>query len=256
MTLWRWRGRMLASTRCAGRSSATRSGRSRTSPAGCGRAGSRAAASRARAAYSSTVSVGTSPVPRRSRSPEVPWWTAWLWRQLANGWKTSRPVNRPSQRFAALGRQERAVGAVVEDDEGPQQEARRRDRQGEGDPDRDLEAEVHRHGQGQVRHHRGGQVEEAAAQRGPLVPGHRLAPGRVRPARIRGIGTAGAGGEAVGTGGQCTHVFLKTPKRHALGGRESGAKRAGDSARRLREGIDGKYRLPSVHGLRLQAQEH
>ena len=32
-----------------------------------------------------------------------------------------------------LGRQERAVGAVVEDDEGPQQEARRRDREGEGD---------------------------------------------------------------------------------------------------------------------------
>ncbi len=32
----------------------------------------------------------------------MPWWTAWLWRQFANGWKTSRPVKRPSQRFARL----------------------------------------------------------------------------------------------------------------------------------------------------------
>ena len=32
----------------------------------------------------------------------MPWWTAWLWRQLANGWKTSRPVNRPIQRLPRL----------------------------------------------------------------------------------------------------------------------------------------------------------
>ena len=66
---------------------------------------------------------------RRSRSPEVPWWTAWLWRQLANGWKTSSPVNRPTQRFWTLGRHERAVRAVVEDDEGAQQETGGRDRE-------------------------------------------------------------------------------------------------------------------------------
>ena len=59
----------------------------------------------------------------------MPWWTAWLWRQLAYGWKTSRPVIRPTQTVAALGRHERAVGAVVEDDEGAQEEARGRDRE-------------------------------------------------------------------------------------------------------------------------------
>ena len=52
-----------------------------------------------RDSYSSTVSVITSPVPRRSRSPAVPWWTAWLCPQLANGWKTSRPANRPTHLF-------------------------------------------------------------------------------------------------------------------------------------------------------------
>ena len=106
----------------------------------------------------------------------MPWWTAWLWRQLPNGWKTSRPVKPAEPEVRPLGRQERAVGAVVEDDEGPQQEARRRNREGEGDPDRDVEAEVHGHGQRQVRQHRGGDVLEAVSQRGLLVALHRVPP--------------------------------------------------------------------------------
>ena len=164
------------STRCEGRSSATRSGRSRTSPAGCGRGGSRAAPFQGRAMYSSTVRVGTSPVPRRSRSPEVPWWTAWLWRQLRERLEDEQAGEAADPQVRSLGRQERAVGAVVEDDERPQQEARRRNRQGEGDPDRDVEAEVHRHGQRQIGHHRGGHVDQAAAPGRCLMSGNRAPP--------------------------------------------------------------------------------
>jgi hypothetical protein len=73
-------------------------------------------------------------------------------------------------------RQEGAMSAVVEDDEGAQQEARRRNCEGKADPDRDLEAEVHGHGQNEVGHDRGGQIEQAVANGGSLVASDRLAP--------------------------------------------------------------------------------
>ncbi len=52
--------------------------------------------------YSRTVSVLISPTPRRSRSPAVAWWIAWLWRQLANDSNTSTPSTFPNQALARL----------------------------------------------------------------------------------------------------------------------------------------------------------
>ena len=79
--------------------------------------------------YSATVSVGTSPTPRRSRSPEVAWWTACSWRQLLERREDEQAERRPSHALARFDGQERAVRAVVEDDEGAQQEAGGRDRE-------------------------------------------------------------------------------------------------------------------------------
>ena len=56
---------------------ATRPARCRTSPAGGGTASTPRRPRQGRAWYSATVSVGTSPVPRRSRSPALPWWATW-----------------------------------------------------------------------------------------------------------------------------------------------------------------------------------
>lgn len=49
-----------------------------------------------------TVSVRTSPAPRRSRSPEVAWCPACSWRQGRNGVSTDRPRTLPVQAFARL----------------------------------------------------------------------------------------------------------------------------------------------------------
>ena len=67
----------------------------------------------------------------------------------------------------AVGRlalEERAVAAVVEDDEGAQQEAAGRNRQPERQPDRLAERQVHEHRQRQIRHDGGREVEQAAAE--------------------------------------------------------------------------------------------
>jgi len=48
-------------------------------------------------------------------------------------WLEDEEAGQPAEpEVPPLGRQERAVGAVVEDDEGPQQEAGGRQRQGQG----------------------------------------------------------------------------------------------------------------------------
>src|SRR6476620_11225922 len=70
----------------------------------------------------------------------------------------------------SLAGQERAVGAVVKDDEGAQEEAGGRNGEEQGDPNRDIEAEIHGDAQGQVRQYRGGYVEKAVTKRGLLVP--------------------------------------------------------------------------------------
>ena len=76
---------------------------------------------------------------------------------VRKGLEDEQPSEPANPEVRLLVRQEGAVGAVVEDDERPQQEARCRNCEGEGDPDRDFETEVHRHGYSQVGHHRGGQ---------------------------------------------------------------------------------------------------
>ena len=60
--------------------------------------------------------------------------------------------------------QKRAVGAVVEDDEGSHQEPGGRDREGEGGPVAELaEADVHEHRKRHVGHDRGREIEQAPA---------------------------------------------------------------------------------------------
>lgn len=55
-----------------------------------------------KASYSATVFVGMSPMPRRSRSPAVAWWTRWACRQHANVEKVNSPSAVPSQALARL----------------------------------------------------------------------------------------------------------------------------------------------------------
>src|SRR3954451_5281080 len=83
------------------------------------------------------------------------------------------------------------MGAVVEDDEGAKQEARRRKCEGKGDPDRDLEAGVHGHGEDEVGHDRGRQIEQAVANGGSLVASDRLTPVET-VGRSIGIGWTGS----------------------------------------------------------------
>ena len=151
-----------------------------------------------------------SPVPRRSRSPELPWWTAWLWRQFAKGWKTSSPVNLPTHRFARLlGRKEPWAQSWKTMNVRSRKPAAGISER-EGDPDRDVEAEVHRHGYSQVGHHRGGQIEQAVRQRGSLVTSNGLAPIETIGPRV-GINRLG------GSCGRCAHdgaTISVPPKAH------------------------------------------
>ena len=76
--------------------------------------------------------------------------------------------DRPEDVVAALGRQERPVRAVVEDDVGPQQEAGGRDRQRQDGPERGPVAQERdlQHHQREVGDDGGGQVEQAARDAG------------------------------------------------------------------------------------------
>src|ERR1700710_128103 len=95
---------------------------------------------------------------------------------VGEGLKEEEGGEAPEPEVAAMGGEERAVGTVVEDDEGPQEEAGGGNGECEGQPDGDVEADVHRRRQQQVRQHRGGQIEQAARPRGALVKGDRAAP--------------------------------------------------------------------------------
>ena len=84
----------------------------------------------------------------------------------------------PEPAIGALGGEERAVAAVVKDDEDAKQKAPGGDRQGKGQPDRDVERQVHRDDQRQVGHDRGRDVERAAPEIRLLVGRHLLRPVR------------------------------------------------------------------------------
>src|SRR6266511_6388173 len=53
------------------------------------------------ARYSCTVSVRMSPIPRRSRLPELAWWMACVRRQKSYGVNVNTPMMRPTQSFAS-----------------------------------------------------------------------------------------------------------------------------------------------------------
>jgi hypothetical protein len=100
-----------------------------------------------------------------------------------------RPDEQPGEgaepAVGPLRREERPVGAVVEDDEGPQQEPGRRDRERQDQPVGDVEEQEHRHPQPQVGDHGRRDVEEAATQVRPGIWRQALMPeGPVR-ARFR-----------------------------------------------------------------------
>ena len=111
------------------------------------------------------------------------WWMAWLWRQLAK-----RRVDEHAERAAepdvrALGGQERAVRAVVEDDVGAQQEAGGEDAEPERQPDRDRAARSTSRRAGRGRAASEVRASELRAERGLSVGGERGIP--------RGAGWAG-----------------------------------------------------------------
>ena len=80
---------------------------------------------------------------------------------------------------SALGGQERAVRAVVEDDVRAQQEACRGRGEDEGERIGDPQQEVHPDRERQVRHDRRREIERAAANVRPRVRGECLLPGPV-----------------------------------------------------------------------------
>ena len=163
-TLWRIRGR-CARVAIRGPTTIAIPGRARTSPRVADHPVGQAAPPR-RPRYSETVSVITSPTPRRSRSPDVAWWIAWSWRHRRNGREHEQARDPPQIAIRALGRQKRSVRAVVKDDERAHQKARGQDNQRQRERQRDAERPVDQCRTDQVRHHRGGELQHASPQTG------------------------------------------------------------------------------------------
>jgi hypothetical protein len=125
--------------------------------------------------------------------------------------------------IGALGRQERAVSAVVEHDVGPKHEARGGDRQRQHQQVRDIQRQVHEHREREVGHDRSRDVQQAAAQARALVRGKGLAPEGTLPAgpgtdRDRCLGRCGHAtpsgrlGESQGIGTHVTDRISNTRK--------------------------------------------
>jgi hypothetical protein len=93
-----------------------------------------------------------------------------------------QPEDGAQPGIRAFGWQQRAVRAVVEHDEDANQKTGRRDGKREHEQVRDIQRQIHQHPQRQVRHHRSGDVEQAAAEPWPGVRSQNLPPnGLPRP---------------------------------------------------------------------------
>jgi hypothetical protein len=89
-----------------------------------------------------------SPVPRRSRWPEVPWWIACALPPVAVGGEGQHADGAAEPVVGGAAAQERAVAAVVLDHEQPHEQAGRGHGQEQGEPVGVLDAEQHQRPQG------------------------------------------------------------------------------------------------------------